>query len=52
MVEALRSKDRDMLLLYLLHDPRTRSLDQAESLIAEWLGDPRNELMARTFGTR
>jgi alpha-galactosidase len=48
-VEAARSGDRDILLTYLLHDPRTRSLEQAENLIREWLADPRNEAMARLF---
>jgi hypothetical protein len=38
------------LHLFVLADPRTRSLEQAESFVAEWLGDPRNESMARLFG--
>lgn len=46
-VEALRSRDRDLLLLYLLEDPRTRSLAQAELLLEEWLADPRNERVIR-----
>jgi len=50
VVEALRSGDRDLVLLYLLQDQRTRSLEQAESLLDEWLADPRNERMARLFG--
>ena len=50
MVEALRSGDRDLLLLYLLRDQRTRSLGQAEPLLDEWLADPRNERLARLFG--
>ena len=50
MVNALRAGDRDMLLLYLLRDHRTRSLEQAEGLLAEWLADARNERMARLFG--
>ena len=49
-VEALRSGDRDLLLHYLLEDQRTRSLDQAEALLEEWLADPRNERVARLFG--
>jgi alpha-galactosidase len=52
MVEALRSGDRDMVLLYLLQDQRTRSLEQAEALLDEWLADPRNERMARLFGAK
>jgi alpha-galactosidase len=49
MVEALRTGDPDMLLLYLLDDQRTRSLEQAEALLDEWLADPRNERLARIF---
>jgi len=52
VVEALRSGDRDLVLLYLLQDQRTRSLEQAESLLDEWLADPRNERMARLFGVK
>lgn len=50
MVNALRTGDRDMLLLYLLNDQRTRSLEQAEALLDEWFADPRNERLAQTFG--
>jgi len=49
MVEALRTGDRNLLLLCLLGDHRTRSLEQAEALLDEWLRDPRNERMARFF---
>ena len=52
VVEALRSGDRELLLVYLLEDPRTRSLDQAEALLTEWLADPRNGRVARRFGVR
>jgi alpha-galactosidase len=52
VVEALRSGDRDLVLLYLLQDQRTRSLGQAEALLDEWLADPRNERMARLFGAK
>ena len=48
-VEALRTGDRNLLLTYLLYDQRTRSLEQAEALLEEWLCDPRNESMARLF---
>ena len=41
-----------MLLLYLLQDQRTRSLDQAAALIAEWHVEPRDTLIARRFGER
>ena len=50
LVEALRSRDRDLLLHYLLEDQRTRSLEQAEGLLDEWLADPRNERIACLFG--
>jgi alpha-galactosidase/6-phospho-beta-glucosidase family protein len=50
MVEALRTGDPDLLLLYLLDDQRTRSLEQAEALLGKWLADPRNERLARIFG--
>jgi len=46
-VSALQERARDLLLLYLLHDPRTRSLEQAEALLDEWLADPRNGRMAQ-----
>ena len=46
-VEALRQGDRNLVLHALLADPRTRSLEQAEGLLAEWLADPRNERVAR-----
>jgi len=49
MVEAIRSHDRDLLLLYVLHDQRTRSFEQAEALLKEWSADPRNERVAEWF---
>jgi alpha-galactosidase/6-phospho-beta-glucosidase family protein len=49
MVTALRTGDRDLLLLDLLSDHRTKSLEQAEGLLDEWLVDPRNERIARIF---
>ena len=50
MVNALQTGDRDMLLLYLLEDHRTHSLEQAEALLKEWLADPRNQRIVRLFG--
>jgi alpha-galactosidase len=44
LVEAVRSKDRNVLLSYILDDQRTRSLEMAEKLIDEWLAEPRNRL--------
>jgi alpha-galactosidase len=49
-VAALRERERDLLLLYLLGDPRTTSLDQADALLGEWLSDPRNERVAQLLG--
>jgi len=49
VVNAVRTHDRDMLLLYLLEDPRTRRLEQAEALLAEWLADPRCKSVAEWF---
>jgi alpha-galactosidase len=48
-IEAIRCGDCDYLLQYLLHDQRTRSREQAESLLAEWFGDSRNQRLARLF---
>ncbi|MDP6453997.1 MAG: alpha-glucosidase/alpha-galactosidase [SAR202 cluster bacterium] len=49
MIEAIRLGDPDLLLLFLLEDHRTQNLDQAETLIREWLADPRNKSMADIF---
>jgi alpha-galactosidase len=51
MVEALRTGDRGLLLLWLLEDHRTRSLAQAEALLEEWLADPRNQRVAQRFSS-
>jgi alpha-galactosidase len=48
-VEAMATGDRDLLLAYLLYDQRTRSLEQAEGLLDEWLADPRSAGLARKF---
>ncbi len=50
VVEALRQADYDLLLHYLLIDPRTQMLEQAESLLNEWLADSRNARVAHLFG--
>ncbi len=49
LVEAFRRGDRNLLLNTLLFEPRTRSLEQAEKAVADWLGDPRNTTVARRF---
>jgi alpha-galactosidase len=48
-VKALQTGDRNLLLLYLLQDQKSRSLEQAEGLLDEWLAEPRNEALARLF---
>ena len=47
MLKALQTGESDLLLLYLLNDQRTHSLEQAEGLLDAWLADPRNERIAR-----
>jgi alpha-galactosidase/6-phospho-beta-glucosidase family protein len=49
MVEALRTGDRGLVLLYMLNDHRTQTLEQAEALVDEWLADERNTRIARIF---
>jgi alpha-galactosidase len=48
-LQALQTGERELLLLDLLEDHRTRNLANAEALIDEWLVDPRNERIARLF---
>lgn len=50
MIESLRAGDRELLLHYLLYEPRTSSLEQAERLLEEWLSEPRNHTVAKRFG--
>jgi alpha-galactosidase/6-phospho-beta-glucosidase family protein len=49
MVQALRTGDPDLVLLYLLDDHRTRSLGQAEALLDAWLADERNGRVRELF---
>jgi alpha-galactosidase len=49
VVEAVRSRDLNLVRLVLLYDPRTRSTEQADALIRDWLGDPRNQKLADLF---
>jgi hypothetical protein len=42
VVECMRQQNYNLLLLYILGDQRTRSLDQAEALLNTWLNDPHN----------
>ena len=48
-IEAVRTRDRNLLLLHLLADHRTRSLEQAEALLKDWLAEPRNKAVADHF---
>ena len=48
-VNAIRTRDRDLLLHFLLNDQRTRSVAQAEGLLEEWLAEPRNIELAQWF---
>jgi alpha-galactosidase len=52
VVEAVCQADNDLLLLYMLNSHHSRSLEQAETLLIEWLADPRNERVRNHFGTR
>ncbi|RAV10897.1 alpha-glucosidase/alpha-galactosidase [Paenibacillus contaminans] len=52
IVQAMRTGDPEYLMQFLLYDPRTRTIEQAEGLLNEWLGDPRNEGLARHFGKK
>lgn len=49
MIESLRTRDRELLLQYLLIEPRTNSLDQATNLLEDWLSDPRNVEVSDRF---
>lgn len=51
-VNALRTNDPEYVLQFLLHDQRTRTLEQAQGLLDEWFADPRNEKLARRFGIK
>jgi len=49
LVECIRQRNLNILKLLLLGDARSRSLDQVESLLDEWLSDPHNTAMANYF---
>jgi len=49
LVECVRQRSKNLLLLYVLHDQRTRTLEQAEKLIAEWLDEKHNTRAAGYF---
>jgi len=48
-VNAMREQKYEYLLLYLLEDHRTKNLEQAESLLEEWLSDSHNDILAKMF---
>jgi alpha-galactosidase/6-phospho-beta-glucosidase family protein len=50
LVNAMRTRDRDLLLLYLLDNHQTRSLAQAEELLDAWLAHPLAAGVAAHFG--
>lgn len=48
-VQALRSRDRDLLLLAVLGNHATHSLAQADGLVTEWLAEPANQAVREHF---
>jgi alpha-galactosidase len=50
LIEAVRKGEYDLLLLYLLDDHRTLSLDQANTLLKEWLSHPKNDSSSVILG--
>ena len=49
IVECMRQRSYNLLKLLILGDWRTRSLEQAENLLEEWLSDPHNTRLADYF---
>ena len=49
IVECMRQRNLNLFKILLLGDARTRSLDQVEGLLDEWISDPHNEKLARYF---
>ena len=49
VVECMRRQSYHLLLLYIMGDARTHSLEQAEALLEEWLSDPHNTRLANYF---
>ena len=49
MINTISSGDRDLLLLYLLNDHKTKNLEQAEKLIDAWINHPGNERIHSIF---
>lgn len=49
MVESFRLKSYPLLLNFILSDPRSNGLAQAEALLAEWLENPNNTALKNYF---
>jgi len=47
--ECMRLRSYNLLLQFILNDPRTQSLKQAEGLLAEWLENPNNTRLQNYF---
>jgi alpha-galactosidase len=48
-VQALQSRDKELLLLAVLENRQTRSLGQAEALLTDWLAEPANSTVRHHF---
>jgi alpha-galactosidase len=51
-VRALQARDKDFLLLAFLANHQTRTLQQAEELLGQWLAEPANQAVRDHFGHR
>ena len=51
-VQALQSRDKELLLLAFLENHQTRSLGQAEALLTDWLAEPANSTVRHHFLSR
>jgi len=49
IIEAIRSGDRDIVLALLLEDRRTKSLEEAQGFLDEWLSPSNNSELASIF---
>ena len=47
--ECMRLRSYNMLLHFILGDPRSNSLEQAEALLSEWLNNPNNTRLQSYF---
>jgi alpha-galactosidase len=51
-VQALQSRDKELLLLAFLENHQTRSLGQAEALLTDWMAEPANSTVRHHFLSR